>query len=207
MQRNPGVEQAVRRAGIEAGDSTALGQNGDVRYTAQIGNDPILAVAAKNLIMKHGKQRRALAARCDIAPAEIRHHRDSGHLGERIGIADLPSKGHIQVRSVAQRLSMTADGRHAVRADPCTLHQRQRRPSKGPPEFRIDLSHLIKRDAVSLIDERRDSALEFRFKRCGAGRDDAKRRDIEIDQRRIDSVHAGSGNQTEVNRHCAVYFN
>src|SRR5258708_36006267 len=123
--------------------------------------------------MKPGQQGGPSPARSHIAPAKISDHRDAGHLGERIGIADRPREGSAQVRAMTQRLSVTADGAYAIGADSRASHQRQCGLGKRHPKLDIDLPYLIESCAVGLIDERRDPALATWVDRRGAAGKDA----------------------------------
>lgn len=204
MQCDPGVEQAIRGTGIKTRDAAAPLEDCDIRDTAQIGDNAVLGVAAKNLIVKHRQERSALSTGRHIAAAEVADHRDCRHFRERIRIADLPGERHAQIGSVTQGLAVAADGSHPARADAGTLDERQRRLRKCASHLDIDLTHLIESDAVGDIDQRGHPALECGLECRGAGRDDAHRFHIEVDQCRIDGIHAGSGNHSKVKCHVVV---
>ena len=135
-------------------------QDGDVRDTAQIGDDAILGVAAKYLVVEHRQQRRALSAGGHVAAAKVRHHRDAGHFGQGIGIADLPREGRRQIRAVAQRLTVAADRGHTLRVDPGIAQQRECGFGKTLGQFHIELTELVEGNAVGRIEHARDAALE-----------------------------------------------
>jgi hypothetical protein len=73
--------------------------------------------------MEYRQQRRALAAGRHVAPSKIGHHGNAGHFRQRVGIADLPTKGRRQIRAMTQCLAVTADGGHLAGTDACAAHQ------------------------------------------------------------------------------------
>jgi hypothetical protein len=151
--------------------------------------------------MKDPQQGRALTTGRHIAAAKVGDHANARHFGQRIRITDLPSKGRRQVRAMAQSLAVTADGGYLPDIDACASQQRQRRQRKNFPQLDVDLTHLIQRNATSPVDERRNPALQVGFERRGAGCNDPQRFRTKIDQRRIDGIHAGPGNQAKIKPH------
>jgi hypothetical protein len=57
--------------------------------------------------MEGGRERRALAARRDVAAPEVGDDRDTGELGEQRRVSDL--RGEAQIGPVANRLAVAAD--------------------------------------------------------------------------------------------------
>jgi hypothetical protein len=142
---------------------------------AEIEDDAILAVAAEHLVVKHRQERSPLAARSDIAAAEIRHHVKAGDLGEGIRIADLPGKRNRDVRPMAQRLPVTPDGAHGLGTHARAVHQLQRAAGEGLCHRDVDLTDLIQGHALRSIDEGGNPALESRLEGLGARRNQRQR--------------------------------
>jgi hypothetical protein len=102
---------------------------------------------------------------------------------------------------MAQRLAVAADGGDAAGAHPSAPQQRERGSREGLRQLHIELAEFVERDAIGRVQNRGDPALEFGLEGRGAHGDDPQRRAIEIDEGRIDGVHAGSGHQAEVEAH------
>jgi hypothetical protein len=130
-------------AGVETGDRCAALEHRDVGDAAEMEDHAIFAVAAEYLVVKHGQERRPLAARGEIAAAEIRNDREPGQLREGIRIADLPGEGDGQVGPMAQRLPVTAEGAHGRGTHAGVAHQLQRATREGLGDGNVDLADLI----------------------------------------------------------------
>jgi hypothetical protein len=68
-------------------------QDGDVGDAAQVGDDAILGVAAKHLIVKYGSSGAPWPPAATSRRRKSATTRDAGHLGQHVGIADLPGEG------------------------------------------------------------------------------------------------------------------
>ena len=168
MARDPRVEEPIRGAGVETGHHGAPLEHRDVGDAAEIEDHAILAVAAEYLVVKHGQERGPLAACGEIAAAEIRDYVKPGHLGEGIWIANLPGERDGQVRPMAQRLPVTADGTHGRGIHSRLAHQLQCAAREGLRHGNVDLADFIEGHAFRRIDEGGNPALESRLEGLGA---------------------------------------
>jgi hypothetical protein len=108
---NPGIQQHIARAAVEAG----TGLVGSIRL--RLLKPPTLRrhgcrPLAEQGFMEGRHQRRALAACGHVAAAEVADHGDTGQLGEQRRIADL--YGEAAGRLMANGLPMAADGANGV---------------------------------------------------------------------------------------------
>jgi hypothetical protein len=69
------------------------------------------------MVMENRQERRALPTGGDVAATKIGHHGDAGHFSQGVRIADLPGEWSRQIRTMAQRLAVAADGGDAAGAD------------------------------------------------------------------------------------------
>ena len=113
MAGNPGVEQGITRAGIEARDRLAvssLGQEGDIGDSPKVEHRPVFFIRLKYRLVKGRYQGRSLAASGDVPAAEIGDGGNAGDFGYPVGVADLKRVGMMGVGVVVQSLPVTADG-------------------------------------------------------------------------------------------------
>ena len=89
---NPGVQQNVARAAVEAGYRLAGLDQAKVAETADIQDGVIAAAFAKQRFMKGGYQWRALATSGHVAAAEVADHSDACQLCEQGRVTDLYGK-------------------------------------------------------------------------------------------------------------------
>ena len=104
---DPFVEQAAAGAGVAGDDFVVLAEPGDVGDAAQVEDHRRPRLVGEQRAVKHGDERRALAADGDVVPAEIADHAHAGLLGEQPGIADLPTD--LLAGDVADRVAVEAD--------------------------------------------------------------------------------------------------
>jgi len=196
VAQSPFVDQRVGRAAIEAAHVSVRRENRDVADAAEVAHDARLVLFAEHGRVERRHERRALAARGDIAAAEIGDHVDAGHLSEQRGIVDLPCVAF--VRPMPHRLSVHADRAHL-----------RRRASAHALQF-------VAADGIACRERIRGERFAFEFVVAGRlqfeqriaqafGKGDMRLAEHdgrlarrELDRDTIDAVHAGSGHQTEV---------
>src|SRR5487761_2080174 len=122
MAVDPQIEQNIARSGVKARDRATRWQVAQVGDAADIDDDAMLRIGAEYGGVKGWNQRRTLAARSDVAAAEIRNHADAGEFGQQCRIADL--QGVAGVGAVANGLAVTAAGAYRRGRDARLTQQR-----------------------------------------------------------------------------------
>ena len=112
IQIAPQVHQDIPRTCIESGYRLVWSQTANIGYTANIDHSTNFISVGKRKLMKCGGQWRALAAKRDIATAEVRHRRDTSTRGNHIRVAYLPGKRWHGIGAMANGLTMAADGNY-----------------------------------------------------------------------------------------------
>jgi hypothetical protein len=119
---NPGIHQHIARPGVKADDGQGRIQPGEITDAAQVQHHPRFVRVAKPGLMRCRHQRRALAARRQIATTKIAHHINAGQFRQQGQIGQLHSVASL--RRVAHGLAMTPHRHHLRRAD-ASLRQGQ----------------------------------------------------------------------------------
>src|SRR5262249_33653799 len=142
-----------------------------------------------------GRERRALAARRDVAAAEVGDDANAGELGEQGGIADL--RGETELRPVADRLAMAADGAGRPGAGTCRGEQLSRGGgirASARVGREGDVLDFIPARAV----EREELSSQRRRKGDVGVAAHARQATAEIGEHRVDPVEAGARHQADV---------
>ena len=206
----PGIEQGVGRAGVEAAHRAGARQQGVVADAAEVEHRAVLVRRMQQRGVEGRHQRRALAAGGHIAAAEVAHGGDAGALGDHRAVADLQGEGRLPVRTVADGLAVRADRRHLRRGDPGLLQQRPRGGGEGPAHLHVQSAQLVQRAWLAALADGHQTLAQGRLPRVGAGGHQAQagggRAVGELDQRGVDAVGAGAGDQAKEEmrhaRHC-----
>ena len=197
----PGVEQRVGRAGVEAAHVALPRQQGVVADPAEVEHGPILVCRTQQRGVEGRYQRCAVAAGGDIAAAEVGHGGDPGALGDHVAVADLQGERRVAVRAVAQGLPVRTDrrdlrGRHAG-----FVEQGQRRIGKRAGDLHVEPPQFVQRGQLAALAERDQALAQRRCPGVGTRRAQAQAGRAgaigEFDQRGVDAVGAGAGDQAK----------
>ena len=193
----PGVEQAVGRAGVEAGDRAVPVDDRDVGDAAEVQHHALAAGGAEQGPVEQGGQRRALAAGRDIGAAEVADRADAGALRDQGGAAQLDGLGARPGRRVPDRLAVRADGADACGSHAGLAQQAQRRVGEMPRDLCIQFRQLRGGGAAAARRQALKPRGEVRRVGQAEGRAQLRLSGREGRQRRIDAVAAGAGNHAE----------
>jgi hypothetical protein len=195
----PGVEQRVGRAGVEAADLTVARQQGVVADPAEVEHGAVLVGGVQQRGMEGRHQRCALAAGGDVAAAEIGDRGDAGALGDHVAVADLQGERRRAMRAVANGLAVRTDRRDLRWRHAGPFQQRQRGVGEGPRDLHVEMAKLVQRRQRTTLAEGDEAFAQCRRPRMhvrGAQAQAVRGAGIgEFDQRGIDAVGAGAGNQ------------
>ena len=147
-------------------------------------------------------ERRPLAAGGDIAASEVRDRGDAGAPGDDVRIAELHRERRRRARCVMDRLAVAADRRHVAGIGPGGLDEIERGAREHRPDPRIRVPETD-RGGVRVLRQGVELVLQI----AGDGRrvrGDDGRAAVEVDERGVHRVHAGSGDQTDEERHLAI---
>ena len=137
-----------------------------------------------------------MAASGHIGPTKVRYRRDPGALGNNVRIADLKGKRIDAVRSVANGLAMRAYRNHGGGIDVSVAQQRQRGGGKTLAYVDVQTAKRVK--FHNRIGGRE---CEQAFAHVGRIRRGARSNDLEVrmktNERRINAIGAGTGDQTQ----------
>ena len=197
------VEQGVRRTGVESQQRPGgiTRQHRQVRDAPQVEDAAFDPGGREHGPVERRGQRRPLAAGRDVAAPEVGHRGDAGALGDDARIAELHRERRCATRRVIHRLSVAADRGHLAGADIRDAQEVQRRVRKDRPEPRVRVPEAY-RGARRVLRQGMKLVLQIlgngrRVRRNGAGAAVIAERD----QRGVHRVHAGSGDQADVERH------
>ena len=190
---DPFVHQRTGGAGVETDHRIAL-QHAEVGNAAQVQHSACFAGVGKQGLVESGRQRCAFAAQRQILAPKVGHHRDSGTGRNDVGVADLQADAAIW--RMPDVLAVAADDLYLAGLQAGRCDQRLRRRGK-------DLGDRVVQFAVG--DQRQLSLAGQGQQLCAQGlriviglvRQQLDAVAINRDQRRINAVNAGSGNQAE----------
>ena len=114
MRAVPVVEEAVGRAGVEAGYAAFGWEQCHVGDAAEVDDHTVLGRIGQQRLVDQRGQRRALAAGGQVGPAQVGDHVDAGRGGDPGRVTDLQGVGECVVRAVQHGLTVAADSANAV---------------------------------------------------------------------------------------------
>jgi hypothetical protein len=118
---NPGVEQDVARAAVEAQHVLPGREQAEVAEAADIEHRDMPCAIAEQCLVEGRYQGGALTAGGNVATTEVGDHADSGQFGEQSGVADLD--GETACRLMAHGLAVAADGANLLRSQVLLLQK------------------------------------------------------------------------------------
>lgn len=216
MACRPRVQQAVRRAAVEAEHvvrrtrmrrcrgyrmrrSSACVEHGDVRDAAEIEDRARYRRVGERRGVQRGQQRRALAAGGNIGAAEIRDGEDARAFGDHARVADLQRERMRAAWPMAHGLAVRADGADLRGIGARFAEQRQRGRRKAFADFDIESPEFVERNRRVAGRQRQHACMQvgrIRERACGENVDAR----LEAQQRRVDAIRAGTRDQAEPQR-------
>ena len=206
----PRVHEPVRWAGVESPHRAVGRQQGEVADAAEVQHGARLAGVAEDGSVERGHEGGAFAPRGHVPAAEVRHDVAAGALRDDVGIAHLQGEAVGRTRPVPQGLAVRTDRANPRGIDASVVHQGQGRFREGFADRAVQRAEFIEMQRGFGLRNAQDRRAERGVVGRGAGMPhrDAGRGALDgrrnRDQRGIDAVGTGAGNEPDEQRFVGV---
>ena len=204
MQLAPVVHQRIAGPAIKPQHAAVRAQHAEVGDAANVQHEYRLTRSPEDTLVKGGHQRRALAARCHVAAAQIGHHGDTGSFGQQGGAEQLQGVARAVefLGAVAHGLPVGAEGADGAGRQAAALQQRLHHLGIGARQRVACKGRAVQFVVAGGVESQQLGAQGGRKGGAGVVADPHARAG-EVGQHAVDAVERGARHQADVQIGCA----